>query len=90
MNSNHDLTLQEIIKRLKAAKCITDFDRCVYVNAYGSEAVGFIEATCEQMPDIENPNNRIGAMLNIAYDKGFDDCYQMILNVIMERGVSVE
>ena len=90
MDSNNELALQAIIKRLKATKCITDFDRCVYVNAYGSDAVGFIEATCEQMPDVDNPNNRIGAMLNIAYDKGFDDCYQMILNVMKEWGVNVE
>lgn len=58
---------------------ITDFDRRVYVQAYGETAVSVIEKQAEVMPDTDNPNMRIQAMLNIAYDKGFNDCIEMVV-----------
>lgn len=82
--------IMSIINRINASRSITRFDRSVYTEAYGSDAVAFVEATCENMVDTNNPNNRIGAMLNISYDKGFDDCCQMVLNVLKEWGVNVE
>ena len=89
-NKNEKDIINAIVNRIRTSQHITNFDRTVYCNAYGSDAVSFVEATCELMPDVDNPNNRIGAMLNISYDKGFDDCSQMVLNVLKEWGVNVE
>lgn len=89
-NVDENQVLMSILNRINASRSITSFDRSVYTDAYGSDAVTFVEATCEDMVDTNNPNNRIGAMLNISYDKGFDDCCQMILNILKEWGVHVE
>lgn len=79
--------IDALINKIEACRGITSFDRNVYINAYGLDAVAFIEGTCEAMPDTSNPNNRIAAMLNIAYDKGFNDACQIVINVMIDWGV---
>lgn len=79
--------IDALIHKIEACQGITSFDRNVYINSYGLDAVAFIEDTCEIMPDTSNPNNRIAAMLNIAYDKGFNDACQIVINVMTEWGV---
>lgn len=79
--------IDALINKIEACRGITSFDRNVYINAYGLDAVAFIEDTCEAMPDTSNPNNRIAAMLNIAYDKGFNDACQIVINVLIDWGV---
>lgn len=79
--------IDALVNKIEACQSITSFDHNVYVDAYGLDAVAFIENTCEAMPDTSNPNNRIAAMLNIAYDKGFNDACQIVINVMTEWGV---
>lgn len=61
---------------------IMDFDRTVYCRAYGEDAVCYVERISEIMPDTDNPNMRIQAMLNIAYDQGFKDCVSMVIRAM--------
>ncbi len=74
---------KRIISRLFAnSQAIMDFDRKVYVKAYGEKAVSFVEVNAEAMPDTDNPNMRIQSMLNIAYDQGFRDCIEMTVRAM--------
>lgn len=68
-------------------EAIHRFDRSVYVCAYGEKAVSFVEDICEEMPNVDRPNVCIQSALNIAYDKGFEDCILMVTS-IMERTIS--
>lgn len=69
---------------------ILDFDRRVYVNAYGELAVSMVEKNAESMPDSDNPDSSIQAMINIAYDQGFRDACMMIVRVIESSGECYE
>jgi hypothetical protein len=67
---------------------IMDFDRRVYVTAFGENAVSTVETHAEVMPDVDNPDYSIQAMLNIAYDQGFKDACMMIVRVLENSGES--
>lgn len=82
--------LEEFKKTVSAmfqnCEAIHRFDRSVYISAYGEKAVLFVEDICEAMPDTSKPNVAIQSALNIAYDKGFEDCMLMVIS-IMERTI---
>lgn len=65
---------------------IMDFDRRVYVTAFGEEAVSTVEKYAELMPDSDNPDFAIQSMLNIAYDQGFKDACLMIVRCLESSG----
>lgn len=67
-------------------EAIHRFDRSVYISAYGEKAVLFVEDICECMPDVKKPNVAVQSALNIAYDKGFEDCMLMVVS-LMERTI---
>lgn len=71
---------------IENAMSITDFDRRVYVTAFGEKAVSTVEQNAELMPDTDNPDFALQAMLNIAYDQGFKDACMMIVRVMESSG----
>lgn len=82
--------VERLQKQLDNAQRIIDFDRVVYSAMYSDEAVDTVQKLCEYMPDIntENCNEyRIQSMLNIAYDKGFEDCILMVCRYLDRLGV---
>ena len=49
---------------------IMDFDRRIYVRAYGEKAVSTVEKKAEIMPETNDTDTALQSMLNIAYDQG--------------------
>ena len=83
-----DNTVSTIQRMLENAQGLIDFDNRVYEDAFGYKAVATVQKQSELMPDTNNPDFAINAMLNIAYDQGFQDCISMITRVIENtRGV---
>ncbi|MBE6771001.1 MAG: hypothetical protein E7547_02495 [Ruminococcaceae bacterium] len=74
MDSVIDVAM-ELQRVLNNARIISDYDRSVYVERYGEDRVSFIEYQSEILAE---PGHNIQACLNIAYDKGFVDCIEMI------------
>ena len=75
-----------IVTMFKNCESIHNFDRAVYVKAYGEYAVSVVEGICESMPDVDKPNVKVQSALNIAYDTGFSDCMKMVVS-IMDRTI---
>lgn len=81
---------EKLQKQLDNAQKIIDFDKGVYSDFYTDEAIEIVQKLAEYMPDIneENANDyRIQSMLNIAYDKGFEDCILMVCRFLDRIGV---
>ena len=77
-NEIHNLVV-DLDRMLNNALAIAEFDREVYVKRYGEELVSFVEKQSEFMGQ---PSHNIQNSLNIAYDKGFTDCAEMVQRVI--------
>lgn len=71
--------VEELDRTLNNALAISDADRQMQVNRYGEELVSFIERQAEFWGE---PEHHIQNSLNIAYDKGFTDCVQMVQRVL--------
>lgn len=84
--SENNLTISTINRMIENAMKITDFDRRIYVTAFGEKAVSTVEKNAELMPDVDNPDFALQSMLNIAYDQGFKDACMMIIRVIESSG----
>lgn len=65
---------------------IMEFDRRVYVTAFGENAVSTVEKYAEIMPDSDDSDFAIQSMLNIAYDQGFKDACLMIVRCLESSG----
>lgn len=77
-NEIHNLVI-ELDKMLENALALANFDRELHCKRYGEELVGFVEKQSEFWGE---PEHHIQNSLNIAYDKGFVDCVQMVQRVI--------
>ena len=60
---------------MKNALAISISDRQMQVMRYGEELVSFVEKQSEFWG---KPEHHIQNSLNIAYDKGFTDCVEMV------------
>lgn len=76
---------QEIERMLNNASVISDYDREVYVRRYGEDKVAIIELQAEILAE---PEHHIQACLNIAYDKGFTDCVEMVKRILCRLDMS--
>jgi hypothetical protein len=74
--------INSIVRMLQNVQGLIDFDNRVYTEAFGVETVSIIQKQAEVMPDTEKEGFAIQAMLNIAYDQGYQDCVSMIIRVI--------
>jgi hypothetical protein len=79
-------TISTIGRMLDNVEGLIDFDINVYVTAFGENAVSTIQRQAEVMPETNSDGFAIQAMLNIAYDQGFQDCIDMIRRVIGNVG----
>ena len=79
--------VQELDMMLDNAMVISDYDRSVYLKRYGEDAVAIIERQAEILAE---PNHNIQAMINIAYDKGFVDCVEMVKRVLSKHCIHEE
>jgi hypothetical protein len=79
-------TISTIQKMIENSMSIMDFDRRIYVRAFGEKAVATVEKNAELMPETNDPDTALQAMLNIAYDQGFKDACMMIVRVLEHSG----
>lgn len=71
--------VEELDRTLENALSISASDREMQVQRYGEELVCFIERQSEFWGE---PEHHIQNSLNIAYDKGFVDCVEMVQRVL--------
>lgn len=67
--------VEELDRTLNNALAISTADRQMQVMRYGEELVSFVEKQSEFWGE---PEHHIQNSLNIAYDKGFVDCVEMV------------
>jgi hypothetical protein len=79
-------TISTIQKMIENSVSIMDFDRRIYVRAFGEKAVSTVEKNAELMPETNDPDTALQSMLNIAYDQGFKDACMMIVRVLERSG----
>lgn len=77
--------VEELDRMLNNALAISEYDRSVYCKRYGEDAVAIIERQAEILAE---PNHNIQAMINIAYDKGFVDCVEMVKRILCRLDMS--
>lgn len=71
--------VEELDRTLNNALAISIADREMQVMRYGEELVSFVEKQSEFWG---KPEHHIQNSLNIAYDKGFTDCVEMVQRVL--------
>lgn len=71
--------VEELDRTLNNALSISVSDREMHVQRYGEELVSFVERQAEFWGQ---PEHHIQNSLNIAYDKGFTDCVEMVQRVL--------
>lgn len=80
-------TIDTIRRMTDNVQALIDFDTRVYTAAFGEKAVQTIQKQAEFMPDTNKNGFAVQAMINIAYDQGYQDCIDMIRRVIDSAGV---
>lgn len=71
--------VEELDRTLENALSLSVSDREIHVRRYGEELVSFVEKQAEFWGE---PEHHIQNSLNIAYDKGFVDCVEMVQRVL--------
>lgn len=77
--------VEELDRMLNNALAISEYDRSVYCKRYGEAKVAFLELQAEILAE---PEHHIQACLNIAYDKGFTDCVEMVKRILCRLDMS--
>lgn len=77
--------VEELDRMLNNALAISEYDRAVYCKRYGEDKVSFLELQAEILAE---PEHHIQACLNIAYDKGFTDCVEMVKRILCRLDMS--
>lgn len=74
--------LSTVLRMLENVEGIIRFDTNVYTAAFGEEAVMTVQKHAEIMPDTNSNDFHIQAMLNIAYDQGYQDAIDMVHRIV--------
>lgn len=90
MENKEKAVLNFIVDKTNALTSIGRFDRQLLVGRFGEKAVSSIEETASVLPDFEDKDYLIASMIHIAYNKGFDDCIDVIRQALVDGGVCDE
>lgn len=73
-----DREIVDALGTLNTMVLLGSFDRMIYVDAYGENAVKKIEGACGKLSDVSLPNMTYQAVANMSYNKGVLDAYEIL------------